>query len=377
MSATALAPAAGVAVRDAVPGDDAALVALAAACPMAGDIGLCVDRAPEFFALNRLEGGRWRAGVALAADGSVAGCIAAAERTAYVRGRAAPTVYVSDLKVHPRHRGGGGADALSAWARGAARDFCGGDVLATMTVLAGNAPMERRAAGPRGLPPLERFATLQAWAVPLLWPRREREARVRVTEAEARDLEEMAALWARVAPGRQLAPVMGAAALADWVARAPGLALGDYLLARRGDGRLAGFVGLWDQSSFKRLRVTGYSRRLAAVRLAVNAAAPLAGATPLPPAGRPLRSLCCVHLCVPAGEPKVLRALLLHAYATRRGRGHSFLTIGLDARDPLRAALGGLWAQPTAVHAYATTPDGRYAGPTLGALPLHHEVALV
>ena len=48
------------AVRDATTVDNDALVALAEACPMRGDITMCVDRAPDFFSLVRLEGERWR-----------------------------------------------------------------------------------------------------------------------------------------------------------------------------------------------------------------------------------------------------------------------------------------------------------------------------
>jgi hypothetical protein len=84
-----------------------------------------------------------------------------------------------------------------------------------------------------------------------------------------------------------------------------------------------------------------------------------------------------LHLCVPADSPAVLRALLLAAHDALRGRGWAFFTLGLDARDPLRLALRGLWAQPTVVRAYVTTPAGCYAGPRLDSLPLHHEVALV
>ena len=42
--------------RWAAPQDNRDLIALADACPMEGDVGLCVYRAPDFFALNRLEG---------------------------------------------------------------------------------------------------------------------------------------------------------------------------------------------------------------------------------------------------------------------------------------------------------------------------------
>ena len=195
-----LAPGAtAIRTRDAVPGDNAALVALSSACAMTGDVGLCVDRAPDFFALNRLEGDRWRVGVATVgkeAAEDVAGCIAVAERMAYVRGAPVRVGWVSDFKVHPRHRGGPVADALTRWASATGRALLGrDDAPLTMTILAGNVPMERRAAGQRGLPVLAPFADLDAWAVPLLWRRRTLVDGVRVARASERDVEEMAALW--------------------------------------------------------------------------------------------------------------------------------------------------------------------------------------
>ena len=376
MTASALRADPRVVVRDAQPADGAALIALTSACPMAGDLTLRMDRSPDFFALARLEGERWRVGVAEGEDG-VIGCVTASERWAYLDGRPVRTTYVGDLKVHPAHRGGPAADALEEWARDACRAYGGDDVPVLATVLAGNQAMERRADGRRGLPALSRFATIVVHAVPLLWSRAADVAGPRVAPARWDDLDEMAALWARLAPARQLAPVMDAAGWAAWIAQAPGLAIDDYLVARRPDGRIVGFVALWDQRPFKQLRVLAYSPRLAAARRLVNAVAPLAGAPRLPAPGAALPSLAALHLCVAADEPAVLRALLLHAYAMRRGGEHVFLTLGLDRRDPLAAALRGLLAQPTVVHAYATTPAGRWSGAPLDGRPLHFETALV
>jgi len=376
MTSVLLPERAASAVRDATPADNAGLIELARSCPMRGDITMCVERAPDFFALSRLEGQRWRVGVT-EDRGTVVGCVAASERLAYVNGAATRTAYVGDLKVHPAHRNRVVADALEEFSREAVRGFGGDDMLALVTVLGGNRAMERRAIGPRGLPTLTRFATLDVHAIPLLWKRAERVVGLHVDVACERDLDEMGALWNRVAPGRQLAPVLGAARLRAWIADAPGLSIEDYLVARRADGRIAGFLALWDQYFIKQLRVLGYSQRLTAVRAALNGLAPLARTPRLPAAGAVLPSLAVLHCCVERDEPEVLRALLLHAYAARRGAGYLFLTLALDRRDPLRTALRGLLAQPTVVGAYATSPAGRWTGAPLDDRPLHFESALV
>ena len=363
-------------VRDARPADNSALVALASACPMAGDMTMCVDRAPDFFALARLEGERWRVGVADIA-GEVVGCVAASERMVYLDGRVARTAYAGDLKVHPVHRGGPAADVLEEYARTACRGFGGNNVLTLSTVLAGNRSMERRTDGRRGLPALTPFAALNVHAIPLLWRRASRIDGLSVSSARDEDVEEMAALWARLAPGRQLAPVIGAEELSAWMHRAPGLAVHDYLVARRTNGHIAGFVGIWDQRCFKQLRVLNYSSRVAAARRAVNAVAAISGRPRLPDPGGVLGSLAAVHLCVDSSETDVLRALLLHAYAERRESGRHVITLALDQRDPLGRALVGLFAQPTVVRAYATTPAGRWLGGPLDGRPLYFESALV
>jgi hypothetical protein len=197
-----------------------------------------------------------------------------------------------------------------------------------------------------------------------------------IQQATACDIEEMAALWQRIAPTRQMMQAFDAESLAEWIESAPGLDISNYYLARRANGRIAGFIGVWDQQSLKQLRVTAYSPRLAGVRLAYNSIAPALGARRLPRPGQPLSCACAAHICVPAGEPGVLRALIDSVCTDLRGR-YSFFTLGLDVHDPLGAALDGLFAQPTDVHAYITRPRGAWSGPPLDDRPLHYEIALV
>jgi hypothetical protein len=310
-------------------------------------------------------------------EGEVVGCVAASARSAYVDGFVTPTGYAGDLKVHPAHRGGESADALTRFAADTLRGF-GGNALPTLvTILEGNRAMERRTIGPRGLPRMTRFATLEVHAVPFLWPRAASTNGIRIDSANREDLDEMGALWRAVAPRRQFAPVLDADRLAAFIDAAPGLSIEDYLVARRADGRIAGFLALWDQRLLKQLRVLGYSRRLSVARTALDVIARMAGTPRLPAVGSVLPSLAALHLCVPCAAPEVLRALLLHAHTVHLQTGQLFLTLALDRRDPLRAALRGLLAQPTYVGAYATTPGGRWRGHRLDGLPLHFESALV
>src|SRR5678816_698051 len=125
MTATTMS-ATRVHVREAVHDDDAALRAIAVSCPMEGDITLRITRDPDFFQLNRLEGSRWRVGVA-EVDGRVVGCVMGAERSAFLHGVEQRTMYAGDLKVLPTMRGTGVADALIRWVMAALLDMGGPD----------------------------------------------------------------------------------------------------------------------------------------------------------------------------------------------------------------------------------------------------------
>ncbi len=363
-------------VREATSADNADLVALSVASPMEGDVVLAVDRAPDFFALNRLEGPSWRVGVVDGPQHRPVGCIAVAERDLYRNGVASPAVYVSDLKVHPDHRGSGMADALTAWARDAAVAVGGLDTLVFFTVLAGNQSMKVRMAGPRGLPTTLNVATIRTHTIPLLHPRRQRQSGLTIATASAADLDEMVDLWDRWAPSRhfgsQQAPFRQPALLNE----ASNLEVTSFRIARDTDGRLLGYLGAWDQTRFKRLRVEGYSRRLGAVRSVFNAVTPLVGATPLPKPGEALRNLTVFGVCVDSDDPAVLRALVIDTYNRSLRQGFSFLNIGLDRKDPLSAVLAGLWAQPTDVWLATATLPGR-ASVALDPRPCFHEIALV
>jgi len=339
-------------------------------------MSLRMDRGPDFFALNRLEGERWNLAVAERA-GSVVGCIAMSERNVYVNDRPTRTGYVGDFKVHPAHRDARIADALSLRAE---PWFCSLPPAAPLfiTVLAGNRAMECRLSGPRGVASFHKVGTIRTHSVPILWRRRQsRRTSVRVAPARWNDLDEMIALWNAVAPLRQLAPVLSASSLADWIRKAPGLDIASYRLARSAGGELLGFLAVWDQRSFKQLTVVGYSRRMNAARLAFNCLCPFFGVERLPATGSPLACATVAHICVPAGRSDALRAILTSAYNELRDARCSFMNVGLDVRDPLSEAMSGFLAQPTDVNAYMMKIRSGVVPETLDGRPIHYEIALV
>ncbi len=364
-------------LRLASPADNSALLALTAACPMAGEIVVCNDRHPDFFTLNRLDGGPWAVGIAEDPVAGVVGCVSLTERTVHIRGAPARSFYVSDLKVHPAFRGRGVAERLVRLIQEIA-SARGPETPVLLTVLAGNTAMVRWLSGARVLSRVTRFAALRLHAIPLLWRRpTPRVNGLTIRPGEAGDLDDMAECWWRVAPGRQFAPVLDAEALGRWSASVPGLSPASYWLARGRDGRLVGFVALWDRSACAQLRVLRYGWRGSLLRAGMAVLSRSLGVPPLPPAGAPLRHLSTLHVCVPPSRPDVLRTLLLHAAAAARRLGYVFFTVGLDRRDPLAAALQGLLALPADIDAYVATSAGRYAGPPLDDRPLHYETALV
>lgn len=369
-------PEPGFTIREATLDDNEQLIAVAAACSMVGDIRVRVDRGPDFFALNRLEGERWRLGVAESA-GRVVGCVAVSERSAFVNGREMRTGYVGDLKVHPDYRDTRIADALSHYAeRGCADLPAAAPVM--ITVLAGNRPMERRLSGPRGVSAFRRIGTIRTHSIPILWRRATVQAgSVQIERARWSDLDQMVKLWGKVAPMRQLAPAFNADRLAQWIRSAPGFDIDSYRIARSASGEMLGFLGVWDQRSFKQLTVVGYSRRMNTARAAFNALATVIGAQRMPRQGLPLNCVTAAHPCVAPDRPDILRALLTSTYNDLRATDCSIMNVGLDTREPLSAALEGFLAQPTDVNAYVVTTRRGVLPEFLDARPLHYEIALV
>jgi hypothetical protein len=108
-----------------------------------------------------------------------------------------------------------------------------------------------------------------------------------------------------------------------------GLAIDDLRIARR-DGRIAGVMGLWDQSAYKQSVVRDYAGWLKV--------ASWLGGSIVPRVGDHVRSAYAALVAIADDDAAVFRRLLADVSTAAASRGLQYLVIGLDARDPLLAA---------------------------------------
>jgi hypothetical protein len=104
-----------------------------------------------------------------------------------------------------------------------------------------------------------------------------------------------------------------------------GLHLEDICIARR-NGRIAGVMGVWDQSAYKQNVVRSYSgwMRLAA---AIDHR--------LPKTGEKIRNGYATFVCIAGDSAIVFEELLADVLQRSAARGLEYLLMGLDENDPL------------------------------------------
>lgn len=329
-------------VREAVPADNAALLALDRQCVVSATTPVMFDRSPDFFARSRPYA-YWRAYVAETGAGLI-GVAAMALKTVLVGGKPVPAAYFYDLRVAPDFRRRGVAKAVGDAIRAHARSLS--PAVAYSLVMEGNAPslafVQDRGSRPLracalDLIPVERFP----FADPVT---------PRVLEAQ----EAWAVLDHSRAThrGLDLYPFPDAAALLDRIERLKGVGLRG-LYGWGSDGVPDGCVGLWDYSPVMRMRVLQATDEWS-----------WAGA----------RDLHLVFL-VPLGfqSPEGLAAAVRLAVASLRGDAEigaaCVLAIPHDVADPAYAALDAF--RPIRMGFTLFGVDIRGSGePAIGARPV-------
>ena len=223
--------------------------------------------------------------------------------------------------------------------------------------------MERRAVGPRGLPQTDTGSPRsKCTRIPFLWARTESVRGLSVRAARREDLDEMGALWRVVAPApaaRTGARRGATRRIHRRCARSGDRGLPGRASCRRSHRGVPRALGSAAASSSCACSATRAGCPSRAPRSTRSRQSP--GTPRLPGAGSVLPSLAALHLCVPDTRPRCFARCSCTHTRSIVGQVGCFLTLALDRRDPLRTALRGLFAQPTHVGAYVTTPGGSMA----------------
>jgi hypothetical protein len=352
---------------------DEALLELARACPMEGTISVYAERAPDFFALHRLQGEPWLVAVAEEAGGRIVGCGSLAAREVYLDGEPVRCMYGGDVRVAEDWRGTSLVWRMHAWCWERSREL--GHDLWYVSIMEGNHAARALVRPLRGQALYSLAGRAVVLGVDPLSPTKP--SAIEAEEATATDLPTIAALLDRENRRCNFAPVWSTDRLARQLVTAPGLSLQDLHVVRDG-GEIVGVVAAWDQRLFQRTMVVDPGRRSTWAGVAWPLPPAVRDGRPPPGAGHELRLLYLTHLAVAGDDPDVFRALLGAVRRDPRSRETHVLGLALDAAHPLLEAFTGLALPRVATEVWAGAwPGSAWAGRDFGRRPVYHEASHV
>jgi hypothetical protein len=352
--------------------DDAALRDLLRRTGMPGEIELAFLREPSFFVAGRAGNRETQTMVCrdLETD-EIVGLGERSIRAAYVDGKPAALGYLSNLRGAVEWRKGLGLARGYAYLRTLHGD--GKVRFYVTTILEENAEAIALLTSGRGrLPRYEQAGTLITYLLPI--HRRRRACSTAAEPVRAGGLADALSCLDAWNRRHQFAPVYTHEDLAGATGLFPDFTLDNLYVAREGC-RVHGTLGVWDQSGFKQMVVSSYSRRLACVRRLYNVYAAVRGAPGLPAAGSHLRLLHGAFLSANDDDAATAQALVERALVDWSGRGASYLVLTLAEGHPLGETLSRHAARRLTSRVYAVYwPDEGVPAFDRGR-PLHLEVA--
>jgi hypothetical protein len=223
----------------------------------------------------------------------------------------------------------------------------------------------------RGLPGLPRYTPLgelETWVLPARG-----EPTGRLHAATASDLPDLIALINETGRASHLSPQV----TERWLAGEPGgLRVADFLVRREG-AVLETCVALWDQRSFKQVRVHGYRAPLNLLRVPWNLWSAVRGGVKLPaPKGR-LEAAYLAFASFRSDDWEAAALDITDALAWAAQRGVEAALLGLPSGHPLGSRLRRgrtPWTYPTCIEA-VRWPEATPL--VLDARPVHPEIALL
>jgi hypothetical protein len=322
-----------VVVGVARPEDDAGIRDLVRRQIMPGRIRLSMARDPDFALGCAVTGDDARILVARSAtDGTIVGVACRSTRRVFLNGREERIGYLGQLRIDERFRG--------RWllARGFSRlasihcddpvpvylaSIVDGNDEATGVLVRNRRP---------SFPAFRHVARYTTLALPVWWRRASLHGREEIAPATIDQIPELVNFLRREGARRHFSCAWRERTL--HAVNDLGLRLEDVRIARRA-GAIVGVIALWDQTAYKQTIVRGYSGWVRLAAALASSGAHWLPRTLVPGIGDEVRSAYASLICVENDDAQVFGRLLRQAYILANLRGHDYLLVGLDVRDPL------------------------------------------
>lgn len=322
---------AGLTVRRAETDDHAALEALFRATAMGSQVRIAVQRDPDYFAGASVQAAEPCVWASFEASGRAVGLLSAGKRRVWVEGEWEMR-YLCDLRIHSDWQR---STLLSRGYRLLKREvFATGEWAQTLVLEDNVRATELLTSRRAGLPEYRPAGVYRTWLLPAQDV--SSEPGIHVRRASADDLAEMQRLYDEAMKRRSFGEMLTLSGFGE--GRWHGMSLEDFLVAER-EGRVIGTLGLWDQSSFQRLVIAGYSQAVSMLRPIWNGWAALSNNVPLPSPGAVVAMRKATAIACEDDDPAILRALLAKALKERDAR---LTLVGMSEADPLVPAMEGL-----------------------------------
>ncbi len=310
--------------REATRSDNQQLIALAATSDMDGNIGLRIDRGPDFFRLADLRG---QSKVFVAeAEAVIIGCISVVRQGVYVRGREETVDYVGDLKVAPSYRNQGVGRALGDFA---VEYLLANDTdLVLLTVAKGNDKpfpfFTNRKIGTD-------MMTIGEFIVFQFIGKKKNKVSTKYLVETSGETEELLTFYNRHYRKYALGSQITAAKLA-----------GTTNFIVRHEGELLAAMCLVDTMPYKRNVVTRVSWRMKLLLGVLNRLNPLFGLSRMPELHQAVKLLYIKYLAMEQDDKDLVTTLINHARNQAYLSSYSFASIGLHEKDPIIRHFAGI-----------------------------------
>ena len=310
--------------RAATSDDNSGLIELTAKSGMTGDIGLRIDRNPDFFSLLKMRG---PTKVFLAEENKkIIGAICVSLKKIYVGGEVLPLQYIGDFKVAEEYRNRGIGlklcDEVANYVISKNAD------LAFLNVSKGNTKPFSFFTNRPGIPDFDNIGIFNIYQI-IGKKMQKKPAGLIIDESNATD--EVLKFLNHHYSAYQLAPVVTKEELNE-----------TKLYTIRHNQEIIAVMGILDTMSVKQNIIMSLSWKMKWLLKLANSYCSITGLSQMPSLHKPVKMLYVNHFAVARNNKAIVKLLINYSRGIAYEKSYSYISIALHEKDTLNRLLAGL-----------------------------------